>query len=67
MVTRRVESVGGGGGADEASGLIGWAHPALAGPAIHGDAGDSPREDIRLFTVEGVVAGWMVAGASVPG
>jgi CBS domain-containing protein len=38
MVTHRVESVGGGGGADEASGLIGWAHPALAGPATAGDA-----------------------------
>ena len=26
-----------------------------------------PLADCRLFTVEGVVAGWMVAGASVPG
>ena len=30
-------------------------------------AGLSRCSSIGLFTVEGVVAGWMVAGASVPG
>jgi len=46
-----------------------WAaRPRWGASGAKSDAGDSYKlADYRLFTVEGVVAGWMVAGASVPG